>query len=344
MSERLGKVQTVQKLIDPSELGHTQPHEHLLVNLLPPPLRGRPGKPIRLETLGRLRRHWTDHLDNLCLTSEETAIEEMQAYKAAGGGTLVDVSCNDFDMGRSPEGLVRIAREAGVHVIMGSGYYIAANHAPEVQRSSEEELAEHICGEIIDGVNGAGIKCGIIGEMGLSSPVEPNEEKALRAAVAAQKQTGAGLTIHPGRDSASPMEAVQIVRQAGGDLERTIICHIDRTLFSLKDMLHLAETGCYLEFDLFGEESSFYPLAPIDMPNDATRIDYLMQLMKAGYADKILISQDICSKHRLTKFGGEGYGHILQNVLPLMQRKGMSDDDIQNIVVKNPARILTFVL
>jgi phosphotriesterase-related protein len=105
----------------------------------------------------------------------------------------------------------------------------------------------------------------------------------------------------------------------------------------------LAETGCYLEFDLFGEESSYYPLAPIDMPNDATRIDYLMQLIKAGYADKMLISQDICSKHRMTKFGGEGYGHILQNVLPMMQRKGMSDDDIQNIFVKNPARILTFV-
>jgi predicted metal-dependent phosphotriesterase family hydrolase len=83
MSKRLGKVQTVLELIAPSELGHTQPHEHLLVNLLPPPLRGRPGKPIRLETLGRLRIHWTDNLDNLCLTSEEKAIEEMKAYKAA---------------------------------------------------------------------------------------------------------------------------------------------------------------------------------------------------------------------------------------------------------------------
>ena len=80
------------------------------------------------------------------------------------------------------------------------------------------------------------------------------------------------------------------------------------------------------------------------MPNDATRIDYIMQLMKAGYSDRILISQDICSKHRLTKFGGEGYSHILRNILPMMQRKGMSDDEIQNLVVKNPARILTFVL
>ncbi|MBN1382328.1 MAG: aryldialkylphosphatase [Deltaproteobacteria bacterium] len=343
MSERSGKIQTVLGLIEPSELGHTQPHEHLLVNLLPPPLRNRPGKPIRLERLGHLRRNWADNVDNLRLTSEETAIEEMQAYKAAGGGALVDQSCHNFDLGRSPEGLVRIAREAGIHVIMGSGFYIASNHSPEVENLSEEDLAARICSDILDGVDGSGIKSGIIGEMGLSSPVEPNEEKALRAAVLAQKQTGAGLSIHPGRDSVSPMEGIHIVRKAGGDWERTVICHIDRTLFSLKEMLNLAETGCYLEFDLFGEESSYYPLAPIDMPNDATRIDYIMQLMKAGYADRILISQDICTKHRLTKFGGEGYSHILQNVLPMMRRKGMNEDDIQNIVVKNPAGILSFV-
>jgi phosphotriesterase-related protein len=65
--------------------------------------------------------------------------------------------------------------------------------------------------------------------------------------------------------------------------------------------------------------------------------------MKAGYADKVLISQDICTKHRLTVFGGEGYSHIRRNVLPMMQRKGMSDAGIQQIVVKNPARILALI-
>lgn len=343
MSERFGKVQTVLGLIDPSELGHTQPHEHLLVNLLPPALRGRPPKPIRLETLGRLRRHWTDHLDNLCLTDEEAAVEEMKAYKAAGGGALVEVSCNNFDLGRCPEGLVRISREAEIHVVMGAGYYVASNHSPEVETLSVEQLAERICSDIVDGVGDTRIKSGIIGEMGLSSPLERNEEKALRAAVIAQKETGAGLSIHPGRDGSSPMEGIGIVRSAGGDPARTIMCHVDRSLFTIDDMLRLAETGCYLEFDLFGEESSYYPLAPIDMPNDATRIDYIIRLVKAGYSGRILISQDICSKHRLTRFGGEGYSHILQNVIPMMQRKGMTHGEIENIVVKNPARILTFV-
>jgi len=129
---------------------------------------------------------------------------------------------------------------------------------------------------------------------------------------------------------------------AGGDPERTVMSHIDRTLFSLEDMLELAQTGCYLEWDLFGHEASYYPLAPIDMPNDAVRIDYIIKLIEAGYRDKLLISQDICTKVQLKKYGTDGFSHILKNVLPMMERKGMSQEDIEIITVKNPARMLTF--
>jgi phosphotriesterase-related protein len=108
-------------------------------------------------------------------------------------------------------------------------------------------------------------------------------------------------------------------------------------------MLRLAETGCYLEFDLFGQEASYYPIADIDMPNDATRIDYIMSLIEKGYGDKILLSMDICHKTQLAKYGGEGYNHILDNVLPIMRRKGMSKEDIETITVQNPAKILAFV-
>lgn len=341
MSERSGKVQTVLGLIDPSELGHTQPHEHLLVNLIPPPQRDTPGEPIRLESLGYLRRNWTSNTENLCLTSEADATEEMRRYKAAGGGAIVDVTCDDMD--RSPRELARVSGTTGVHVIMGAGYYVAPNHPPEVEELSEEELAECIIRDIVEGVDDTGIKSGIIGEIGLTWPVHDNEAKALRAAARSQHATGAGLTVHPGRNPAAPLDAIRIVREAGGDPERTIMCHIDRTLFSLEAMLELAATGCYLEWDLFGHESCFYPLAPIDMPNDAIRIDNLMKLIEAGYRDKLLISQDICTKIHLTRYGGEGYYHILENVLPLMKRKGMSDDDIETLVVKNPARILTFL-
>ncbi|MDP6605021.1 MAG: aryldialkylphosphatase, partial [Dehalococcoidia bacterium] len=148
---------------------------------------------------------------------------------------------------------------------------------------------------------------------------------------------------HPGRNEASPLEAMAVVTDAGGDPARTIVGHIDRTLFDQDDMIELARTGCYVEFDLFGQESSHYAFAPIDMPNDATRIDYLQRLIAEGFGDRLLIAQDICHRTALVHYGGEGYCHIPQNVVPIMRRKGMTESEIDAILIDNPARILPMV-
>jgi phosphotriesterase-related protein len=79
------------------------------------------------------------------------------------------------------------------------------------------------------------------------------------------------------------------------------------------------------------------------MPNDATRINFIIGLIERGYRDKLLVSEDICHKTQLAKYGGDGYSHILENVLPMMRRKGMSDEDIDAITIHNPARILAFI-
>ncbi len=341
MSERTGKIQSVLGLVDPVELGHTQPHEHLLVNLLPKAMRDQPGEPIRLETLGWLRRNWTQNPENLRLTDQNEATEEIRLYKAAGGEAIVDVTC--IGIARDPNKLVEISRETGVKVIMGSGYYTQAFHPSEIEDEAEDTIARRIVADVCDGVDGTDIKSGIIGEIGLDWPVTDGEAKVLRAAALAQTETGAAINIHPGRNTAAPMDAIRIVKEAGGNVERTAMSHIDRTIFSIEAMLELADTGCYLEFDLFGHESSHYPISPIDQPNDAVRIDYLMALIAKGYRDKLLISQDICTKIRLTIYGGEGYAHIRENIIPLMERKGMSDQDIKALTVDNPAHLLTFV-
>jgi len=341
MSERSGKVQTVLGLINPVELGHTQPHEHLLVNLVPPAMRDHPGEPIRLETLGWLRRNWHRNPENLRLTSQSEAIEEIRLYQAAGGETIVDVTCDGI--ARNPRKLAEISRETGVKVIMGCGFYTEAFHPSEIKDEVEETIARRIVADVVEGADSTDIKSGIIGEIGLDWPVTDNEAKVLRAAAQAQTETGAALNIHPGRNLAAPLDAVRRIREAGGDLERTAMSHVDRTIFSMEDMLELADTGCCLEFDLFGHETSHYPLSPIDLPNDAARIDALMTLIEKGFQDKLLISQDICTKIHLTRYGGEGYAHIRENILPLMERKGMSNQDIKALTVDNPARLLTFL-
>jgi hypothetical protein len=59
-------------------------------------------------------------------------------------------------------------------------------------------------------------------------------------------------------------------------------------------------------------------------------------LIEAGYRDQPVIAHAICFKTCLLKYGGDGYEPILKNVVPVMRRKGMSEDDIAAILVYNP--------
>lgn len=76
------------------------------------------------------------------------------------------------------------------------------------------------------------------------------------------------------------------------------------TIHETNRLLKFAATGVYCQFDLFGTECSFYQLhTEFDMPSDAQRMDHIIRLIDEGYEDRILISQDIHTKHRLVSFG-----------------------------------------
>jgi phosphotriesterase-related protein len=253
------------------------------------------------------------------------------------------VDATSLGIGRNPEALAHISRETGVHVVMGSGHYVAAVHPEDMDARSEEDIARVIIRDIVDGVGDSGVQAGIIGEIGCTWPLAANERKSLAAAAIAQQETGAAILIHPGRSPDAPKEILDVLSNAGADLSRVIMGHLDRTIFELNGLLDLASSSCYLEWDLFGNEGSHYPLAEIDMPSDAQRLNLMRQIADAGYSDKVVIGQDICTKHRLAKYGGHGYGHILENIVPKMRRRGFSEDEIQAITVRNPARALSFV-
>ena len=160
-------------------------------------------------------------------------------------------------------------------------------------------------------------------------------------AVLAQRHTGAAINVHPGRHPDQPQEVADFVRVQGGRMDRLIISHNDRTIFDAERLRRLADTGCVLEWDLFGQESSYYPLADIDMPNDAVRLRAIRDLVERGHLAQILISHDICYRSRLVRWGGHGYGHIFANVMPLMRRRDFSEAQVQAILVDNPRRLLT---
>ena len=75
----------------------------------------------------------------------------------------------------------------------------------------------------------------------------------------------------------------------------------------------------------------------------AERLRWMRRLIDRGYLDQIAISHDICYKSRLSSFGGHGYAHIFEDVVPLMRRRGFSDAEIECITVETPRRLLTFV-
>jgi phosphotriesterase-related protein len=296
-------------------------------------------QPITLENAYDVRRNWNFYKTNLQLTSVEDAAEAARIYASHGGGCIVDVTSGGLC--RDPRALARVSRMSGVHVVMGGSWYVHEYHPAWLADASEEELAEIIIREFREGTEvDRAIKPGIIGEVGLTWPVHPDERKVLRASARAQVETGLALSIHPGRHPDAPIEAVRIVEEAGGDVSRTVICHLDRTIDDIEKLIELAGTGCYLEFDLFGLESAYYPWSDIDMPNDAIRVNFMVGLAEAGFLRRLLASHDVDMKARLRRYGGEGYEHLLAHVVPIMHKKGFDDDDVHTLLTKNPAEML----
>ena len=356
-NELSGKIQTVTGTISRDQLGTTLTHEHLFIDL------ARLFTPdvddsnyeffhskIDTEVLGAIRYYHQANHDNYQLLDKQTAIDEILLYKKYGGVSVVDAT--SIGISRNPEGLRDISHQTGINIIMGSGFYVNDAHPDYVETSSEKELAEHIISDIFEGVEGTGIRSGIIGEIGCSWPLTVNEKKVIAAAAIAQKETGGSILIHLGRDEGSPEERLEVLIENKADLSRTILGHIDRTVFDRGQLIDIAKTGCYLEWDLFGNESSvcnetlisrYFADPSINHPNDGTKLDTILDLVTEGYGNKILFAQDICTKHRLIKYGGHGYAYILRHIVPYMHSRGFTKQAIENILVNNPADVLTFL-
>ena len=340
-------VQTVLGPVVPDQIGVTMMHEHLLADatvLYEEPAAASDKfmsrQPITIETVNWLRYHYTNHMDNLRQGDVNVAIDETMMFKREGGGAMVD--CTVTGMSPDPEGLAKISMATGIHIVAATGFYIQPSHPNEVSTMSEEELAALMVREITQGMNGTSVKAGIIGEIGCSWPLHPDELKVVGASARASRQTGAAISIHPGRDEAAPMEIMDVLKRAGVGVDRIIMGHLERTIFDRARLKELAETGCYLEYDLFGQNISYYPIAPhIARPSDAQRIETIEWLISEGHIDQIVVAHDAGAKANLTRWGGHGYGHILRVVAPWMRRRGMEEWQIEAILVHNPQRALS---
>ena len=360
-----GRVQTVLGPVDPADLGVTLTHEHIFIDLrrthLPyrrwvvrddhivaeEPNEDFPGTEMalweaRLDITNlHLARQSAPIADNYLIADEALAIRELMDFKRAGGGTVVDVTA--IGLKRDPLALKRVSEATGLHIIMGTGYYQRVYHPDDMDHRTVDQLTDTIVRDVTvgihDGRRQTDLRSGIIGEIGINGdPIITNERKSMRAAARAARITGAPIVIHLGGVGAEKHEMLDIIEDEGVDLHRVIQGHSDDIASNTAFCVELASRGVFLAFDNLAREletggPSLTAEVALGIP----------PLIEAGYGDRILLSHDICWKTNLKAYGGCGFTFIQETFLPYLRQIGVTQAQIDAIMVGNPARAHTFV-
>jgi phosphotriesterase-related protein len=359
-ADRVGKIQTVLGLIEPEALGVTLMHEHLFIEFTLPldepqrwQLAGRQlprtaaelaiwNTPVTMDRLQFLHAHVWENRDLLSVQDVATTLAEVTAFKEAGGGAIVDVT--SIGLGRDPAKLVEVARRSGIPIVMGAGWYRSAWHPAGHADRDVASLTDEIVRDVTVGVGDSGVRAGIIGEVSaievVTDPHDSAEVKGVRAAARASRLTGAAITLHQWvRDGVALARTLDIIEQEGGDLTRVVVGHIDAvSAANIPQLVAIAKRGVTLEFDLFGT-----PYTLSDPRLDARPMaDAIVALVKAGYAERLLMSHDVCTKIQQKAYGGKGFGYLLTQVVPYLQQRGVSAAQVRTIMVENPRRVLAF--
>lgn len=307
------RVMTVSGPIPPEKLGFTLPHEHTAISLW----------------------HIENRWDYWELTpDDDLIIEELRDFRRRGGGSLVDLT--PPGVGRDPDRLRRLASSSGVNIVMGTGWYREAYYPAEalIDRRSVDDLAAEMVGELQDGIGVGGIRPGIIGEIGTDKPwVSAREERVHRAAARASTQTGMAITTH-GVQSAVGLAQLRIFTEEGVDPARVVIGHAD-SYHDLDFYLSVIAAGANLQFDFLGHRFN------TEEALEPRLVETIVELLERGFADQLLLSQDVCHNSQLKANGGFGYVYLQQHFLPTLRTAAVGEGEIRQMTIDNPARILT---
>lgn len=342
------KVTTVLGPIDADELGVTLPHEHLFIDISnqftesADPEKRRLGRErVRAEHAAVLACNPYAIRDNLLLDDPDLAAEEIGFFRDAGGRTVVD--CTPVGIGRDVRRLRDLSRATGVHVVAGCGYYTADTHPAGLRDRSIEDRADELERELRDGIDGTGIRAGVIGEIGTGKTIHPDERKCLVAAAMASRRTGAAIQVHTYPWGRTGLEAVDVLLGAGADPAKVAICHTDVDIDPDYQRSLLAR-GVFLQFDNFGKEFDIPPedraYAGGGFAADRERARAIASLVAAGHERRILVTNDLCLKGMLRRYGGRGYAHAIVGVAALLRAEGIPEATIRAFSVENPRALM----
>jgi phosphotriesterase-related protein len=305
-------VETARGPVATAELGPTLMHEHIVTRS--------PG----------VQENWPHLWDREAILA--LAERKLSDLHDRGIRTIVDLTT--VDLGRDIDLVAAVARRARVHVIVATGVwwmpprYFAAHGV--------DHVASLFVKDITEGIGTSGIRAAIIKCATDTAGVTPVIENVLRAAARAQKATGVPISTHTWAAGRSGEAQQAIFAQEGVDLRRVVIGHSGDSE-DLGYLRGLMERGSTIGMDRFGLEHF--------LPTDK-RVEVLARLCAEGYAPRMVLSHDAnCWTDTLSEDDKRRtrprwhYTHISDDILPALRKAGVTEDQLEQMLVRNPRAI-----
>jgi len=337
-------IQTVTGAISPDQIGFTLPHEHIFWNLtiyLPENLKetddSDPRKrKITPEVLGDLNYRLQQYPDNVIQQDLELAVKELTWFRQGGGNTICD--CTVRGIGGDILKVKKAAEKSGVNIIAATGAYVNTALTDEFNSMDKDEMAQLFIHDLMYGFDETDIKPGFI-KVGVADISPASDERNLAAAAMAQKATGASILIHQPGTLHKADDIFRVLVDHGADLNRVVMCHCDPLLPDHDYIDYMAKSGAYISFDFFGLEcmlgKTFW------LPTDRDRVFAILEQIKRGNLNRLLMSHDTVYKSMLRTYGGFGYAHLPYDMVPIMLANGYQQDWIDQITINNPREVFS---
>jgi phosphotriesterase-related protein len=313
-------IPTANGQIDSSELGRTLVHEHVFV--------------LNTEYKENYLTDW-DEEERI-----RDAVQKLTDLKAVGIDSIMDPTV--LGLGRYIPRIQRIAAQVEVNIVVGTGLYTYdevphqfEHQGPGLLVDIPEPLTAMFIRDIREGIAGTGVKAGLLKCAIEHQGLTPGVERVMRAVGQAHVETGTPITVHTNPSTGSGLVAQRVLKEEGVDLTKVIIGHSGDSN-DLDYLMKVADNGSMLGMDRFGLDL-FNPMEE--------RVDTIIELVKRGYADRITLAHDancyidyFSPEHKHQAAPNWHFRHISEDVIPALLKGGLTEDDIETILVGNPRR------
>jgi len=326
----MATVETVTGPIDAGELGTTLIHEHLItrdeaVHAQWPEAGTFGGIPERaVEAAGVLG----------------AALESGRAAVELGVRTIADPTA--MFLGRDVALMRETCEQTGLQVVPCTGIYTYDHLPPFFVLRDADAMADLFVGDIERGIQGTEVKAAFIKCAADEPGVTDNIEKVHRAAARASVRTGTPIMAHSRPASETAPHQIEIFEQEGVDLGTVQIAHTGDT-DDLGYIERVLEKGVFIGMDRFGLE--------LYLPFEK-RIATVLALLERGYAERMFLSADSCAtidwyppavaEQMLAAGMAKDWNirKVPEQVIPALREGGMSDAQLETMMVENPKRWL----